>query len=225
MPNPDSFISVAEAQPPFFVGVDLGGTNTKIGLVDDAGRTLAFESLPTKVPEGPKRGVARMGKAVLAMIDRTGLTPQDVPAVGLGSPGTMDIPAGMLLEPHNLPGWFQFPIRDTLAHHCGKPVTFANDAGAAAFGEFWCGSGRDFESLILLTLGTGLGGGIIVGETSIDGRHSHGAECGHIIIDHHETARVCPCGAKGHLEGYVGATAVIHRTEEAPGQRPVEFDP
>lgn len=215
MPTPDSFISAAEARPPFFVGVDLGGTNTKMGLVDDEGRTFAFNSLPTQVPDGPERGVERMGQAVLEMIDQAGLTPHDVPAVGLGSPGTMDIPAGMLLEPHNLPGWFQFPIRDTLQRHCGKPVTFANDAGAAAFGEFWCGSGRHFESLILLTLGTGLGGGIIVGDTSIDGRHSHGAECGHIIIDCHETARVCPCGATGHLEGYVGATAVIQRTEEA----------
>ncbi|OHB81734.1 MAG: glucokinase [Planctomycetes bacterium RBG_16_64_10] len=215
MPTSRVRIQLAEARPPFFVGVDLGGTNIKVGLVDDDGRTLVFKTLRTEVKKGPEDAAARMGKAVLEVIDEAGLTPDAVPAVGLGTPGTMDIPAGMMLEPPNLSGWRNVPIRAMLSRHCGKPVTFANDAGAAAFGEYWCGSGRHLQSLVLLTLGTGIGGGIIIDNLSIDGHHSHGAEVGHIIIDYRETARLCSCGATGHLEGYVGAPAVVRRTQEA----------
>lgn len=208
-------VAVEAAQAPFFVGIDLGGTNIKIGVVDDLGRTLVRHSLPTQVERGPEDAAARMGRAVLDMLAEIGLTPGQVARAGLGSPGTMDIPAGLLLAPHNLPGWHNFPLRDRVSHHCGLAVTFANDAAAAAYGEFWVGSGREFGSLVLLTLGTGIGGGIIVGDLSIDGEHSHGAECGHIIIDSREDARVCPCGQPGHLEGYASATAVVKRTEEA----------
>lgn len=204
-----------DAQPPFFVGVDLGGTNIKLGLVDDLGRTLAYQTVPTAVPDGPEAGAVKTGRHLLKLIEDAGLKLSDVKRVGLGVPGTMDIPAGMFLNPFNLPGWENFPIRDRVAQHCGLPVTFANDAGAAAYGEYWVGSGRGFKSMVLLTLGTGLGGGIIVNDFSIDGEHSHGAECGHIIIDYHETARKCACGGIGHLEAYVSATAVVKRANES----------
>ena len=127
----------------------------------------------------------------------------------------MDIPRGKLLEPINLKGWEEFPVRDRIIHHSGMPVTFNNDANAAAYGEFWVGSGKQFSSLILLTLGTGVGGGIIIDHLSIDGEHSHGGELGHIIIDPHENARTDNRGYRGHLEAYASATAVIKRTKEA----------
>jgi glucokinase len=215
MENRTPVVSAAEAQPPFFIGVDLGGTNIKVGVVDDLGRSLLRFSFPTESHRGPEDGAQRMGQSVRRAIRSAGIRPEDVRGVGLGSPGTMDIPAGMLLQPHNLPGWHYFPIRDRVSHHCGMPVTFANDAGAAAYGEFWVGSGRAFHSMVLLTLGTGIGGGIIIGELSIDGEHSHGAECGHIIIDSSDNARICPCGQPGHLEGYAAASAVVARTHEA----------
>src|SRR5690606_31150836 len=98
------------------------------------------------------------------------------------------------LHPVNLPGWDNYPIRDRLAAVLNKPVSFANDANAAAFGEFWVGGGRAYHSLVMLTLGTGVGGGIIIGDLSIDGENSHGSECGHIIIDYQPDARVCSCG-------------------------------
>jgi glucokinase len=209
------FLPADEAQAPLFAGVDLGGTSIKIGLVDDLGRTLAWESIPTRTELGPEAGAQRMGQAVIRMADQLGLNADDVAHVGLGSPGTMDVPAGMLLQPHNLPGWFDFPIRDRVADHCGRPVEFANDANAAAYGEFWIGSGKSFHSMVLFTLGTGIGCGVIIGDILITGENSHGAECGHIIIDCNENARVCPCGQKGHLEAYASATAVVKRTEEA----------
>lgn len=214
MPHERRFIPLSDAREPFYVGVDLGGTNVKLGVVDDAGHPLAWRSIPTDPESGPEDGARRMGEAVQAVVADAGLTPDRIARVGLGSPGTMDIPAGMLIRPHNLPGWFDFPIRERVAHHCRLPVTFANDGNAAAYGEFWVGSGRDFHSMVLFTLGTGVGCGIIIGDLLIDGENSHGGECGHIIIDYHDNARLCPCGQVGHLEAYASANGVIGRTEE-----------
>jgi len=205
----------AEAQLPLFVGVDLGGTNVKVGVVDDLGRTLSWLSIPTDSARGAEDTTARMGSAVCKAVAEAGANLADVAYVGLGSPGTMDIPAGMLLDPVNMPTWHDYPIRDRLSYQCRLPVAFANDAGAAAYGEFWIGSGREYQSLVLLTLGTGVGGGIIVDGFSIDGEHSHGAEVGHIIIDSHDDARVCGCGKRGHLEAYASATGVTKRTQDA----------
>jgi glucokinase len=209
------YLPVADAQPPLFAGVDVGGSSVKIGLVDDLGRTLGWTSIATDAQRGPDDGTQRIADALLALIEDLRLTPSDIAAVGLGTPGTMDIPSGMLLDPPNLPGWIDYPIRDRLSGHCGLPVAFTNDAAAAAYGEFWLGSGKSLPSLVMLTLGTGIGGGIIVRGASIDGENSHGAECGHIIIDCRDDARVCSCGQPGHLEAYASALAVIRRTQEA----------
>jgi glucokinase len=211
-------ISPSEAKPPFFAGIDLGGTNIKVGLVDDLGRPLAKTSVPTIVEKGPDDGARRMAESVLKVIEQVGLKPSDVVYAGLGSPGTMDVPAGMLIDPPNLPGWVNFPIRDRVSKYCGLPVAFANDANAAAYGEFWVGSGRKMHSMIMLTLGTGVGGGIILGDYSVDGEHSHGSECGHVIIDHRADARMCPCGQTGHLEAYASAKAIVRRAHEAIDQ-------
>lgn len=213
-------IPAADATPPFYAGIDLGGTNIKIGIVDDLGETVFRTRIPTQTESGPEDGARRMGQGVLAALEKIGLTNMDLAGVGLGSPGSMDIPAGMLLEPHNLPGWYNFPIRERVGHHCGMQVAFANDANAAAYGEFWVGCGKSHNSMVLLTLGTGVGGGIIYHDLSIDGEHSHGSECGHIVIDCRDDARICPCGRPGHLEGYASGTAVIERTQEALPQHP-----
>jgi len=209
------FIGLEDARPPFFVGIDLGGTNIKVGLIDDLGQTLAWLTVPTHVERGAEDASRRMGEAVQKVVADAGLKPADIAAVGLGSPGTMDIPGGRLMVPANLKGWEYFPIRDRVAHYAKLPVVFANDATAAAFGEFWIGSGRDFHSMVLLTLGTGIGCGIIVGDLLLDGEHSHGGEFGHSIIDSDENARICGCGQPGHFEAYASATAVIKRAREA----------
>ncbi|MBN2024000.1 MAG: ROK family protein [Pirellulales bacterium] len=214
MSTPHPLVSAEFAKPPFFVGVDLGGTSVKVGVVDDWGRPLARLSIPTQSENGPEDATARMGRAVTDAIAEAGLEPGAVARVGLGSPGTMDIPNGMLVAPVNLKGWDNYPIRDRLSHFCGLSVTFANDAAAAAYGEYWVGSGQAFHSMVLLTLGTGIGCGIIIGDLSIDGENSHGAECGHIIINDAEDARMCGCGRRGHLEAYASATAVVKRTQE-----------
>lgn len=213
-------IPVANAKPPFFAGIDLGGTNIKLGVVDDLGRTVYKGKIPTETENGAEDGSRRMGQALLAAIAQLGLNPVDI-RIGLGTPGSMDIPAGMLLAPHNLPGWYNFPIRDRVSYHCGGlPVTYTNDAIAAAYGEYWIGSGQHFNSMVLLTLGTGVGGGIIVNDQAIEGEHSHGSHCGHLVIDCRDDARVCPCGRPGHLEAYAGGRAVIDRTQQALADHP-----
>jgi glucokinase len=209
------YIAVKDAQPPFYVGLDLGGTNIKAGVVDNLGRPLSWLTIPTEVPKGAEDASRRMGQAILQVVDQAKLKPADIVRVGLGSPGSMDIPAGKLLKPVNLKGWDYFPLRDRVAYHCGLPVSFENDANAAAYGEFWVGAGKGCHSLVLFTLGTGIGSGIILGDAIVTGENSHGGECGHVVINCSEDAMLCSCGRRGHLEAYAAASGVIRRTQAA----------
>ena len=209
-----TYLPVADSKAPYFVGIDLGGTGVKFGVVDDLGRTLAWHKIPTEVERGPKDASLRIGKAVKDVIVLAGLQHDQIARVGLASAGTMDIPKGMLIEPGNLPGWENFAIRKAVSDACGLSVTFANDAAAAAYGEYWLGSGRDSKSLLLLTLGTGVGCGIIIDGRSLDGVNSHGAESGHIIVNPSDDARWCNCKQRGHLEAYASATGVTRRMQE-----------
>jgi glucokinase len=154
-----------------------------------------------------------MACAAEEAILEAGLTKERIAGVGLATPGTMDIPAGMLLDPPNLPGWNNFPVRDYVARRLGLPTVLQNDANAAAYGEFWAGAARDANSLVFWTLGTGVGCGIILDDLIIEGAHSHGAECGHIIIEM-TNGRLCGTGQYGTLEAYAGGRAVIARCEE-----------
>jgi glucokinase len=209
------FVRLSAATLPLYAGVDLGGTNIKAALVDDRGQLVAFHTEKTHAERGPEDAAARMGEAVRILARQAGIAAADIARVGLGSPGPLDIPAGIIVRAGNLVGWDGFPLRDRVAAHCGLPVTFANDANAAAYGEFWIGSGREYDSLVLLTLGTGVGGGIIIGDLNVEGAHSHGSECGHIIVDTSAAARTCPCGHAGHLEAYCSAKSLVARAEEA----------
>ncbi len=208
-------ISQDRAKPPFWLGIDVGGTSIKIGLVDDEGGTLGFVSIPTEEPKGPEDAMERVAQAVTRLLDQTGVQPKAIAGVGLGTPGSQDIPKGMLIEPPNHPHWHHFPIVRCLEEKIGFKVSFANDANAAAFGEFWVGTGKVHDSMILLTLGTGVGGGIIVHNQLVVGHNSFGGECGHIVIDPSPTARLCAWGGgRGHLEAYASATAVALRARE-----------
>ena len=211
----DSLIPVSEAQKPFFAGIDVGGTNTKIVLLDDQGSPLAFQKIASDPEDSAEAAAERFGTTVTRLVDEAGASTADVARVGLATPGTMDIAAGMLLTPGNLPNWWNFPIRDRVSHYCGLPVTYVNDANAAAYGEYWRGTGKQYRSMILLTLGTGIGGGIIVDDLNIQGEHSCGSECGHIIVDPSPSARRDSLNKTGSLEAYCGAYSVVGRTQEA----------
>ena len=183
-------------------------------MVDDAGRPLSSVSLRTEADRGPVVGLRNLATAARNAVDASGVSWPEVAAVGLGSPGTMDIEAGLLLAPPNLPGWDNLPIRDRLADLLGRPVAFQNDGNAAAYGEFWAGAGRGTESLVLFTLGTGIGCGIVDHGRIVQGRHSHGGESGHIIIQL-DGGREHPPGYFGRLEAYASATALVKRAAEA----------
>ena len=215
MSSDRTLLPLSEANRPFYAGIDLGGTNIKAAILDDLGRIVEFHTEPTHAARGPEDAAARMGRAVHTLAGRAGIATTDVARVGLGSPGPLDIPAGTIVRAGNLPGWDDFPLRDRVAAHAGCEVTFANDANAAGYGEYWVGSARGSSSLVLLTLGTGVGGGIIIGDLNVEGAHSHGSECGHIIVDPAPTARVCPCGQPGHLEAYTSATSLKALAAEA----------
>ncbi len=199
---------------PWFLGIDLGGTNIKAGVVSDSGERLSRCSTPTLASEGPVAGVERMCRLGREAVHAAGLTLDDITAVGVATPGTMDIPAGKLVDPPNLPGWQDLPVRQLIADELAKPTVLQNDANAAAYGEYWAGAARDAHSLAFWTLGTGVGGGIIIGDTIVQGEHSHGSECGHLILQM-DGGRLCEgTGQRGTLEAYASATALVARCRE-----------
>ncbi len=199
---------------PLFVGIDVGGQTIKGGVVDGSGRPLSSVSVPTEAAKGQEHGLEQMCQCVRAAVSEAKLRLEDIDAIGVATPGTMDIPAGLILDPPNLKPWRNVPVRDHVHKAFGKPTAFQNDANAAAYGEYWAGAGRGVRSLVLFTLGTGIGCGIIVNDFILEGEHSHGAEVGHVIIDMRPDARVCGCGGAGHLEAYASATAVVKRARE-----------
>ncbi len=214
MSSTPAIIDVSQAQPPFFWGIDIGGTGIKIGLVDSAGQTLSYRNIPTRESEGPDAAMERVSEFILATERQQATGPKAV-RIGLGAPGPMDLPRGMLVAPPQLPSWWDFPIRDVVAQLLDRPVSFLNDANAAAFGEFWLGSGREDNSMVLLTLGTGVGGGIIVDGEMVNGANSFGSECGHIVVDPAAEARLCVWGGgRGQLEAYASASAVVERARQ-----------
>jgi len=203
---------------PLYVGLDVGGTAMKAGVVDDSGKSRGSVSLPTEAHRGQEFGLERMCESIRQAVAAANLKMSDIVAIGVATPGTMDIPGGMILDPPNLKPWRNVPVRDYVQKKFKLPTAFQNDANAAAFGEFWAGAGKDVHSMVLFTLGTGVGCGIIIGDLILEGEHSHGAEVGHIKIEMTKP-RQCGCGRWGCLEAYASATAVVKRAVEMLGKR------
>jgi glucokinase len=202
------------SQPLYFVGLDVGGSTMKGGVVNDNGRPLGHISLPTEASKGQKHGLQRMCETIRGAVAAAGLRLEEIAAIGVATPGTMDIPAGVILDPPNLKPWKNMAVRQPIQDTFHVPTAFQNDANAAAFGEFWVGAGKDVHSMVLFTLGTGIGGGIIIGDVIVQGEHSHGAELGHMKIEMTHP-RLCGCGRLGCLEAYASAPSVVKRTREA----------
>ncbi len=200
-----------------YVGLDVGGSAMKAGVVDETGQPRASVSLPTEAFRGQEFGLERMCESIRQAVAAANVTMADIRAIGVATPGTMDIPGGLILDPPNLKPWRNVPVRAHIHKAFGLPTAFQNDGNAAAFGEFWSGVGKDVHSMVLFTLGTGVGGGIIIGDLVVEGEHSHGGELGHMKIEM-TNPRQCGCGRHGCLEAYASATAVVKRTQEALGQ-------
>ncbi len=199
---------------PYYVGLDVGGTTMKAGVVDDRGTPLSAVSLPTEANKGQEHGLERMCETIRQAAAAAGLAMSAVRAIGVATPGLMDIPAGVILDPPNLQPWRNVPVREHVHGVFGLPTAFQNDANAAALGEHWAGAGKGVASMALFTLGTGVGGGVVLDGKVLEGRHSHGAELGHMKIEM-TRPRQCGCGRWGCLEAYASATAVVKRAHEA----------
>jgi glucokinase len=209
LPPKDRSQSIQE----FFVGIDVGGTNIKTGVVTSRGRPLSHVVVPTDAEKGPEQGLATIRRAIDQAVEESPVRLTNIKAIGLATPGTLDIPNGILMEPANLPKWRNIPIRQLIADHYEKPTTLQNDANAAAFGEFWGGAGRGAHSLVLWTLGTGVGCGLIVNGQIVEGAHSHAGECGFLYLQM-ENGRPSVTGMNGVLEGYCSTSGMNIRTEE-----------
>jgi glucokinase len=186
----------------------------KGGVIEEGGQILSSVSLPTEAHRGQEFGLERMCETIRAAVAAAGLGLERVSAVGVATPGTMDIPGGLILDPPNLKPWQNVPVRQHIEEKFGLPTAFQNDANAAAYGEYWRGAGKGVHSMVLFTLGTGIGCGIVIGDLVVEGEHSHGAEVGHIIIEM-TNGRQCGCGRYGCLEAYASASAVVKRAQEA----------
>ena len=203
----------------FAIGADLGGTNLRIAAVEDSGRMLEKISLPTRVEQGRETVIRDLCGAVRDLSERWN-TSGAISGIGVGVPGIIYLATGRLRQSPNLPGWEDYPVRQELESLLGLPVLLDNDANVAALGEKWVGVGRESSSLCMLTLGTGVGGGLI-----LDGKIWHGflgmaAELGHIVVA--ENGVSCPCGGQGCLETEASASAVVRKAEEilAAGRSP-----
>ncbi|MGI8906426.1 MAG: ROK family protein [Candidatus Sumerlaeaceae bacterium] len=192
------------------LGIDLGGTDCKFGIVDAQGRVIRSSKNPTRAelgPEGVIDGMATHARNLLAG--------HKVKAIGVGVPGPMSSRQGIVFETPNLPGWFNTPARTMLEDRLHLPVVLNNDANAAAYGEYWAGAGAgiDMECMILFTLGTGVGGGIIMNGKLYVGPDDTAGELGHMCINFNGPE--CGCGSHGCLEAYASATAIRREVKEA----------
>ncbi|MEJ7811659.1 MAG: ROK family protein [Gemmatimonadaceae bacterium] len=201
----------------YVVGVDLGGTNIVVGAMpEDGTRELAMRSEPTHSELGAEAVVDRIAAMVEDVIAEvmvsTGSTRESFHGVGMGAPGPLDRQRGVVVVAPNL-GWHDFPLRDAVADRVRLPVTLDNDANCATVGEWWCGAARGARNVVGMTIGTGIGGGLI-----LDGQLFHGAsdvagEIGHTTID--INGRYCRCGNYGCLEAYASGPAIALRAREA----------
>lgn len=196
-----------------FIGIDLGGTSMKIGVVDAEGRVQSDMEEPT--PSDPMQAIDKMVQVSTALIGQADMTWEQVAGIGIGLPGFLDIPGGKILELTNL-NWKDIPIKALLEKRLEKPVRIDNDANVAALGEAWCGAGRGVTDLICVTLGTGVGGGVIVGGGLVYGLNGFAGEIGHIQID--TAGHRCNCGQIGCLETISSAIGMMRQAEEMIAQ-------
>jgi len=189
------------------IGVDLGGTNTRTALVGRDGDVLDKQSEETRAAEGHEKVIAKLIRNIERQRANAGRHGREVSAVGVGAPGVIHEQTGVVVKSPNFPDWNNLPLKKTLEGSLNLPVFIENDANAAALGEQWRGAAKDIRSMIFLTLGTGVGGGIV-----LDGKIWHGAdgmagEVGHMTIVPH--GRTCGCGNTGCLEMYASSRGIV----------------
>ncbi len=208
---------MAVSPTPFILGVDLGGTNIVVGAMPSDGAAMfAVHHEPTHSEEGADAVVARIVRMVEHTIAETcretGITRKDFIGIGIGAPGPLDRATGVVLITPNL-GWTDFPLRDRISDAIGVPAALDNDANCATLGEWWIGAARGAQHAIGITIGTGIGGGLILNGALFHGASGIAGELGHTSID--ANGRRCKCGNYGCLEAYASGPAIAVRAREA----------
>ena len=194
------------------IGVDLGGTNIAAGIVNSDFKIIAKASVPTVVTEGPDKVSGDIAALCLKLCADNGISMQDIESVGIASPGIANSADGVVEYANNLP-FKNFPICDAVSKLTGiESVHVENDANAAAWGEAIAGAAKGTSNSVMITLGTGVGGGVIIDNAVYSGFNFAGAELGHIVIEH--GGKQCSCGRKGCWEAYSSATGLVNLTKE-----------
>lgn len=193
----------------YAVGVDLGGTKIKIGIVTKDGKIVRKISLPTLAEEGIDKSIEQIKKGIQNILSRN---KKQISGIGIGSPGVVSLKKGTVENPPNLPGWKKVHLGKIINKEFSIPTFVENDANAAAIGELIYGAGKDLKSFLMVTLGTGVGGGIIYNKKLFRGDFGAAGEIGHITIDHN--GKKCNCGSLGCLEAYLGNNYIIKDVKE-----------
>lgn len=194
------------------IGVDLGGTNIVTAVVDERGRVLGRDKRPTQVSLGAKKVIARIAESAVASINAARLRPSDISAIGVGSPGPLNPKTGVILNWVN-GGWKNVALGSELKKLLKKQAFIENDANVAALGEAWIGAGKGEDVVLCLTLGTGVGGGLILDGKIYTGAWDVGCEIGHIVVN--PDGPLTPYGNSGILEQYCSATGIVRLAKEA----------
>jgi len=200
----------------YYIGIDVGGTGIQIGVVDENGKILCKGETPTGVGRPYEEIIGDMGRCMLKVMGDNDYKPKEIAAIGIGIPGIADNDGNVIFCTNM--GWKNVPLRKELQKYLNKPVFIDNDATVAGFAEYICGVSAGTHSSVFLTLGTGVGGGIVIGGRPWSGFHGVGSEIGHIPMDIGGVP--CTCGNDGCLERYTSATAVIRMGRERMAQNP-----
>ncbi len=196
----------------YYIGIDLGGMSAKAGILDDRGEVRLKKRCVTNAQDRPEKTAWDLAGLALEIMGEYGLEREDVLAVGIGSPGIIDSRRGVVVNWSNF-GWKDVPLAEMVSSHLGIPVFVTNDANAAALGEARFGSGKSYADSVMITLGTGVGGGIVMDGKLVEGYRSAGGELGHTVI--RQGGIKCTCGRRGCFERYASATALQRDTEAA----------
>ncbi len=194
------------------LGIDLGGTNIVAGVVDEDYKIIATNKVKTNLPRPSEEIVDDIAKVSIEAAKAAGVNIKDIAAVGIGTPGSINPKTGIVTYSNNL-GFYDLPLGDMLRERLGTDLFLENDANAAAYGEYIAGAGRGTKNFIAVTLGTGVGGGIIIDGKLYSGSNYAGGELGHTVIQMNGEA--CTCGRLGCYEAYASATALIRQTKQA----------
>ncbi len=200
------------------IGVDLGGTNIKVGIVNNENEIIASHAMPTDAQRSWELIVKDIAKTIELALKNADISLDDCIGIGLGSPGTVDSEKGIVVYAANFYNFENVPIGKELEKIFSKPVKMSNDANCAALGEFVAGAAKEYESVVLVTLGTGVGTGFVFNNAIFESGGPGGAEGGHMIIV--ENGELCSCGNKGCLEAYASASSLIRDAKKAATANP-----